>query len=103
MATYKYESMMKILAIIGGLLALVFAILSFAGMGFWVFFGYGGEFFGPIIVIILAIIVILSVIKPKTVPFHWLLLLILGILILIFGNLIAGILIIIAGILGIAK
>ena len=102
MATYKYESMMKILAIIGGLLALLLAILSLAGIGFWgVLFGYG--IIGTIIVIILAIIVILSVIKPKTVPFHWLLLLILGILILIFGNLIAGILIIIAGILGIAK
>ena len=102
MVTYKYESIMKILAIIGGIIALIEAILSFFGWGISVFWGIA--IIGPIIAIILAIVVILSVVRPgNPIPFTWVVLVILGILIIIFGSLIAGILVLIAGILGLLK
>lgn len=102
MATYKYEKIMKILAIIGGILALLEGILGFFGAAFSVFWGF--PIIGPIIAIILGIVVILSVIRSgNPIPFTWIVLLILGILVIIFGSLLGGILVLIAGILGLIK
>lgn len=102
MATYKYEKYMKILAIIGGILALLEGILGFFGATFSVFWGF--PIIGPIIAIILGIVVILSVVRPgNPIPFTWVVLLILGILVIIFGSLLGGILVLIAGILGLLK
>jgi len=98
----KYDQIMKILAILGGIIALIDALLSFFGSSFSS--GYWGHQFSipfAIIAIILAILVILSVVQPgKPLPFTGIVLLIMGILIIIFGSWIGGVLVIIAGILG---
>jgi len=96
----KYDQIMKLLAIIGGIIALIDALLSFFGLSFSS--GYWGySIVWPIIAIILAILVILSVVQPgKPLPFTGIVLLIMGILIIIFGSWIGGVLVLIAGILG---
>jgi hypothetical protein len=93
----KYDDLMKWLALIGGIIALIEGIvgLFWRGLAFW-----GFAYVWPIIAIILAIIVILSAIKPNApIPFTAIVLLILGILLIIFGAW-GGILVLIAGILG---
>ncbi len=103
MTKYKQDKLMKLLAIIGGIIALIEAILSFVGLGFTSFDFLKGGIISAIVALILAIIVILSVVKPEKIPFNAIFLLILGILIIIFGSLLGGILVLIAGILGFVK
>lgn len=103
---YKFEQIMKILAILGGFIALIAGILDLAGFGFGIG-GYWGipnaNWLNPIIAIILAILVLLCAFRGNPIPFTWVWLLILGILILIFGSWLAGVLVILAGILGLVK
>lgn len=95
---------MKILALIGGILALLESILSLAGASFSVFIGIGGYIVAAIIGIILGLVVILACVKPENpIPFNAVLFLLLGILIIVFSSLIGGILVLIAGILGLVK
>ena len=91
----------KLLAIIGGIVALIEAILSLTrGKGIVdLNFGLVNNIIAAIIAIILAIIVLLSALKPnKPIPFNAILLIILGIVMIIFSSLIGGILVLIAGI-----
>jgi hypothetical protein len=90
------EKIAKILVVLGGIVALIEAILSFAGTAVLNFF----PIVGPIIALILALLVLLMVFKG--IPMDWdnaIVMLILGILIIIFGSLIGGILVILGAIL----
>jgi len=105
---YKNEGIMKILTILGALVGLVYIINGFAGLA-----GYS---FLPIIVdiqlldivirlIIGLVVVILTFLvawKPnKPLPFHWLILLILAILLVLFrAGIWACVLVLIAAIIG---
>jgi len=112
---YKHEGIMKFLVIVGALVGIATIILRIAvpfglpsvnlypiyeGLQF-------GELAGLIVIGIIGIIIcflaILSVIKPgDPIPFHWLLIFILGILIIVFGGGIwACALLIIAALIGI--
>ena len=85
------ETIAKILVVLGGIIALIEAILSFLGTAILTLI----PVVGPIIALILALLVLLMVFKG--IPMDWdngIVMLILGILILIFGTLIGGILII---------
>jgi len=99
----KYDQIMKILAVLGGIITLIDALGSFFGFSFSS--GYWGySYVWPIIAIILGILVILMVVQPgKPLPFTPIVLLIMGILILIFGSWLGGVLVLIAGILGYLK
>jgi len=99
----KYDQIMKILAVLGGIITLIDALGSFFGFSFSS--GYWGySYVWPIIAIILGILVILMVVQPgKPLPFTLIVLLIMGILILIFGSWLGGVLVLIAGILGYLK
>lgn len=91
-----YEKIAKLLVIIGGLVALIEAILGFVGTAIFAPLGIVGS----IIALILAVLVLYMVFQNK--PIEWdngIVMLIFGILILIFGSLIGGILIIIAAVL----
>ncbi|MFX1449070.1 MAG: hypothetical protein ACFFCG_13235 [Promethearchaeota archaeon] len=108
---YKNEQIMKILTVLGALVGLVYIINGFAGLA--------GASFLPLVVniqlldtiimlIIGTIVVILTflvAIKPnKPLPFHWLVLFILGILLVIFrGGIYACILVIIAALIGLIE
>ncbi len=109
---YKNEGIMKILTILGALVGLVYIINGLAGLA-------GVSLPLPIIVniqlldriitlIIGLVVVILTFLvawKPnKPLPFHWLVLLILAILLVIFGaGIWACVLVIIAAIIGLIE
>lgn len=98
MAETNIEDVAKVLAILGVLIAIIEAILILIGRSFLNYHLFG--WIGAILSIIIAIIVLLSAVRPNDpIPFHWILLIILGILLIVFGSLIGGILILIAGIL----
>jgi len=108
---YKNEGIMKILTVLGALIGLVYIINGFAGLA-----GYG---FLPIIVdlhlldtvisliigLVVVILTFLVALKPnRPLPFHWLVLLILGILLVIFSaGIWACVLLVIAAIVGLIE
>lgn len=90
------KGLMKILAMIGGIVAFIEAIVGFFGWGF-----YGWGIFSSIVALILAIIVLLSVFRPDNpIPYNAIFLIIFGILMIVFSSLIGGILVLIGGIIG---
>ena len=92
----REEDIMRLLAGIGGAIALIEAILGFNRS----YFDSSRVILG-VVSIILAIIVLLSVIKPDNpVPMNWILFVGLGIVIIIFSSLAGGILTLVAGFIG---
>jgi hypothetical protein len=108
---YKNEGIMKILTILGALVGLVYIVNGFAGLA-----GYG---FLPIFVdiqlldtiitlivgLVIVILTFLVAFKPnRPLPFHWLMLIILAILLVLFAaGIIACILVLIAAIIGLIE
>lgn len=89
------KTIAKILVVLGGIIALIEAIMSFLGTAVLNFF----PVVGPIIALILALLVLLMVFKG--IPMDWdnaIVMLILGILIIVFGTLIGGILVVLGAI-----
>jgi hypothetical protein len=95
---YKFEQIMKILTIIGGIVAIIEGIWQFFAPA-WVAFWHV-PYLNAVVLLILGILALLTGLKGKPIPFTWV---ILGILILIFGSLLGGVLLIIAAILGLIK
>jgi hypothetical protein len=95
------KEIIRFLVIIGGIIGLIQALLSFGnwGLGFW----------GPMAAVnialsifglIIAILVLLSVFRPgDPIPYNAVLLILFGILMIIFNSWLGGILVLIAGIL----
>ena len=105
---YKNEGLMKVLVILGALVGLVTLILGLAGMENYGFVDPFLTFHRIVNFIIGLVIVVLTFwvgFKPNDpIPFHWLILIIFAILLVVFG---AGIwscvLVLIAGIIGIIE
>jgi len=105
---YKNEGLMKVLVILGALVGLITLILSIAGLG-----EYG--FVPPLVVLDRIIIFIVGLVivvitfwvgfKPNDpIPFHWLILIIFAILLVVFGaGIWACVLVLIAGLIGIIE
>jgi hypothetical protein len=98
MAHYKNDGIMKFLMIVGGLVGLATIILALADIfglpSFNLYPIYSGVQFedviGAVVIGIIGILVcfatILTAIKPDDpLPFHWLFIFILGVLLIIFG------------------
>jgi len=101
----KKSSAAKILAIIGAVISIVFAVLSLIGQTVSIIsspFNIGvGGIVGNIIAILIALIILASygtVNLKLRIQMSWLVLIILGVLLVFFGQLLGGILVIIAGI-----
>jgi len=105
---YKNQGLMKFLTIIGALVGLAYLIIRLTG--------YGTQFqllpidvglnviVNFIIGLVVVIITLLAGIKPNDpIPFHWLVLFILGILLAIFADILAGVLVIIAFLIGLIE
>ncbi|HUW89763.1 MAG TPA: hypothetical protein VMV43_04515 [Candidatus Nanopelagicaceae bacterium] len=105
---YKNEQIMKFLTIVGALVGLATLILGLAGLE-----NYG--FIDPvfalhavlnfIVGLVIVILTFLVALKPnKPLPFHWLVLFILAILLVIFGaGIWACVLVIIAALIGLIE
>jgi len=105
---YKNEGIMKILTILGALVGLVYIINGFAGLAGYSFLPtiINIELLDRIITLIIGLVVVILTFlvawKPnKPLPFHWLILLILAILLVLFGaGIFACVLVLIAAIIG---
>ncbi len=108
---YKNEGIMKILTILGALVGLVYIINGFAGLA-----GLGFlplivniELLNRIITLIIGLVVVVLTFlvawRPnRPLPFHWLMLLILAILLVIFGaEIFACVLVLIAALIGLIE
>ena len=98
MGKATYEDAVKLLAILGGIIAIIEAIFSLFGRSAQKYYNLG--WIGAIIAIIFGILVLFSVFKPDNpIPYNWIYLIVFGIVIIVCGSLIGGILVLIAGIL----
>ena len=92
----REEDLMRLLAGLGGAITLIETILGFNERNVDT-----SKVILIVISIILAVIVLLSVLRPgNPVPMNWLLFVGLGIVIIIFSSLAGGILILVAGFIG---
>ncbi|NVM16104.1 MAG: hypothetical protein HWN80_00205 [Candidatus Lokiarchaeota archaeon] len=92
----REEDLMRLLGGIGGVISLIEAIMGFNERRF----DYSHVIL-LIVSIVLAVIILLSVIRPgDPVPLNWLLFVGIGIIIIIFSSLAGGILTLIAGFIG---
>jgi hypothetical protein len=92
----REEDLMRLLGGIGGAITLIETVLSINGRNVDNY-----RVISIVISIILAVIILLSVIRPgDPVPLNWLLFVGLGIVIIIFSSLAGGILILVAGFIG---
>ncbi len=105
---YKNEQLMKFLVIIGALVGLATLILSIAGFGYY---GYVNPLVAldRVIVFIIGLVVVVltfwCALKPNDpIPFHWLVLFILAILLVVFGaGIWACVLVVIAALIGLIE
>ncbi|MFW9972927.1 MAG: hypothetical protein ACFFDF_22265 [Candidatus Odinarchaeota archaeon] len=90
------EDLMKLLAVLGGIIAIIEAIIGFSTRNV-----SATQIILGIISIILASIIILSVVIPhKFIALNWIMCVIIGIVMIVYTSLIGGILILIAGFVG---
>ena len=105
---YKNDGLMKLLTILGALVGLVSLILGLAGLenyGFVNPLGTLDRVLSFIVGLVIVVLTFLSAFKPNNpIPFHWLILIILGILLVVFGaGIWAGVLVIIAALIGLIE
>ncbi len=109
---YKNQQLMKILVILGALIGLVWIIsgfTSFAGLGFVPVVIPSLVPLTQIITLIIGLVIVVLTLlvglRPDgPLPFHWLVLFILGILLAIFGaGIYAAIIVVIAAIIGLIE
>ncbi len=92
----REEDLMRLLAGLGGVITLIETLLGLNERNYDT-----SKILLIVISIVLALIIILSVIKPgDPVPMNWLLYVGIGIVIIIFSSLAGGILILVAGFIG---
>ena len=108
---YKNEQIMKILTVLGALVGLVYIVNGFAGLAGVSFLPLIANFqlLDTIIMLIIGLVVViltfLVALKPnRPLPFHWLILLILAILLVVFrAGIYAMILVLIAALVGLIE
>ncbi len=105
---YKNEGIMKFLTIIGALIGIVYLILRLTEIGtrYQLFpIDIGIHWVAAIIIgFAVAIITLLAGIKPNDpIPFNWIMLFILAVLMIIFVDILAGILVLIAFLIGLIE
>ena len=92
----RNEDLMRLLAGIGGGVALIEAIFGFNERHL-----DSTRIITLIVAIILAVVALLAVIKPgNPVPLNWILLVVIGIIMIIYSSLAGGILTLVAGFIG---
>jgi len=92
----RNEELMKLLAILGGVIAIIEAIIGFNERNI-----ESTRITLLIISIILAAIIILSVVIPhKFIELNWIICVIIGIVMIVYTSIIGGVLILIAGFVG---
>ena len=92
----RNEDLMRLLAGLGAIIALIEAIIGLGTRSIEAI-----KIITLIIGIIIAVIILLSVISPdKPLPMNWILYVVLGIVMIIYTSIIGGILVLLAGFIG---
>jgi hypothetical protein len=92
----RTDELMKLLAVLGGIIAIIEAILGFNSRNL-----ENTQIILLVISIILGTIIILSVIIPhKFIELNWIICVVVGIVMIIYTSIIGGILILLAGFVG---
>ncbi|KKM94637.1 hypothetical protein LCGC14_1196360 [marine sediment metagenome] len=105
---YKNEQLMKFLTIIGAVVGLFTLIFGLAGLENYGFVG-GIRVLNAIVTFIIGMVIVVLTflvgLRPdEPLPFHWLVLFILGVLLIVFGaGIWACVLLIIAGLIGLIE
>lgn len=90
------EDLMKLLAVLGGVIGLIEAILGFDDRNL-----DATRVILLVLSIILAVIILISIIIPhKFIELNWIICVVIGIVMIIYTSLIGGILVLIAGFVG---
>ncbi len=104
---YKNEGLMKFLTIIGGLLGILLPLLAISGVyhGLWAYTVPGVDaVIAAIVAVIFSLLALLAGMRPgDPIPFNWLVLFILAILMFVFGASIGALLVIIAALIGLIE
>jgi len=96
MLKMQNEDLMKLLAVLGGVIAIIEAILGFNDKNIET-----TRIILLVIAIILGVIIILSVVIPhKFIDLNWIICVVVGIVMIIYISTIGGVLILIAGFVG---
>lgn len=92
----RNEDLMKLLGGIGGAISLIEAILGFNQRNLDLI-----QVVTLIAAIVIAVIILLSIIRPNNpIPLNWILFVVLGIIMIVYTSLIGGILVLIGGFIG---
>jgi len=92
----RNEELMRLLAALGGVFALIEVIVGLEGKNL-----DNIDVTSFVIALILAIIVLASVISPdKPIPLNWMIFVIIGIIMIVYSSLIGGVLVLLAGFVG---
>lgn len=98
---YEHNDLMKILTILGGLVGLASAILVIANYDLPATYSAFDRVVSGIVGIIIAVLTLLCAMRPDDpIPWHWLVLFVLAILLIVFSGLWGGVLVIIAALIG---
>lgn len=106
---YKNESLMKFLTVIGSLLAIAAAIslfLSLAGLGYGLDYLNltGNAIVAGIVLLVVGIITLYTVIDPnKLLPFTWLVLFIMAIIMFLVGGFWGALCVVLAALIGLIE
>ncbi len=98
---YEHNDLMKILTILGGLVGLASAILVIANYDLPATYSAFDRVVSGIVGIVIAVLTLLCAMRPDDpIPWHWLVLFVLAILLIVFSGLWGGVLVIIAALIG---
>jgi len=98
---YEHNDLMKILTILGGLVGLASAILVIANYDLPATYSAFDRVISAIVGMVIAVLTLLCAMRPDDpIPWHWLMLFILAILLFVFSGLWGGVLVIIAALIG---
>ena len=98
---YEHNDLMKILTILGGLVGLASAILVIANYDLPATYSAFDRVVSGIVGIVIAVLTLLCAMRPDDpIPWHWLMLFVLSILLFVFSGLWGGVLVIIAALIG---
>lgn len=99
---YKHNDLIKLLVVLGGVVGLALSILSMVGYSYEpVSIGAIDAIIRGIVGCIISVLTILMGTRPNDpIPWHWIVMIIFSILLLVFASLWAFILVLIAGLIG---
>ncbi|MBD3213994.1 MAG: hypothetical protein GF311_15395 [Candidatus Lokiarchaeota archaeon] len=94
----EINKIMYILTLIGGIIAIFEAAIGVSNIKA---FNFDYDLISRIVAIVIAVLILLSALKPDDpIPFNWVVLLVFSILLIIFGSFAGGIIVLVAAILG---